>query len=416
MKRRDTGSIEVSYGGCKALVKRRVDGRWAVRWREARRGRSTTLTTEEGAMTKAREIVRRLAGSQGGRMMTVEEAELVNRLKRICGDRHPVTFLSLLEDVVTRLGGLQALERAVRHYQESGLADVVRVTFLTARNRFLDLYDASPAPTRQTLRTELDAFKKAQPGVDVCDITQAMLESWLSRRKLDGKPVGARSWNNRHAVWVTFLNQCREWGYVAKGDKHVAERIEKQTEPELSVPIWTPALARRILGLLWEERPRRVPYFVVACWLGLRPSEVGRVCWEMFDWKRGYLHIKITVARKLMQERFVPLNTTARSLLERWLQAQGLWSKAERGELQGRIGVKRDHEDISALLRERGLIETWPHDVTRHSWISYMIALGHSKAEIAEWAGNSEAVIRKKYRRPLMREDGEDWFRLEPGH
>jgi len=48
----------------------------------------------------------------------------------------------------------------------------------------------------------------------------------------------------------------------------------------------------------------------------------------------------------------------------------------------------------------------------RHSWISYMIAKGHSKAEIAEWAGNSEAIIETDYRHPLMREDGDAWFSL----
>ena len=197
---------------------------------------------------------------------------------------------------------------------------------------------------------------------------------------------------------------------MSKGEKHAAELIEKHVEPDMAARIWTPELAFKILALLWEELPKKVPYFVIACWLGLRPSEVGHTRWELFDWTRNYLHVDIKVGLKLHQERFVPLNPTAREMLEKWLKAQGLWAKAMRGELTGRIGVKRDHEAISQLVRERGMITDWPPDVTRHSWISYMIAQGHSKHQIAEWAGNSESVIRERYRRPLMREDGDAWF------
>lgn len=410
MKTRDTGSLEVSYGGCKALVKQRGDGRWVVRWREARRGKTTTLMTKEGAMAKARDIVRRLASGQGGRMVAVDEAELVTRLRRLCGDRHPASLLSLLEDFAARRGGVAALERAVRHYEASGIADVQRVPFKTARDRFVDLYDDSPWQTRAGMRKEFDAFIKVHPGLDVLDIEVKLLEPWIMRRKANGEKLEPRSINNRLAVWVTLLNRCKEWGYLPRGERHAGEQMNKLTEPDKAVPIWSPKVAFAIYDLLWEEMPRKLPYFIIACWLGLRPSEVGRVRWELFDWVRNYLHVDITVGLKLQQERFVPLNATARAMLEKWLVAQGLWKKATEGTLTGRIGVKRDHEAISALVRERGLVKVWPHDVTRHSWISYMIAMGQSKHQIAEWAGNSEGVINKRYRRPLRREDGEEWF------
>ena len=84
--------------------------------------------------------------------------------------------------------------------------------------------------------------------------------------------------------------------------------------------------------MLYEEAPRFVPYLVCTCWLGLRPSEAQRVRWELFDWERGSLFCDLTVAKKLEQERYVPINATARVQLERWLKAQGLWAKAQRGE------------------------------------------------------------------------------------
>jgi hypothetical protein len=71
-----------------------------------------------------------------------------------------------------------------------------------------------------------------------------------------------------------------------------------------------------------------------------------------------------------------------------------------------------DQVFLSELLRERGVIKTWPQDVMRHSYISYRLAQGHGRGQVAEWAGNSEAVIRQRYRRPLRAEDGAAWFRV----
>ena len=46
----------------------------------------------------------------------------------------------------------------------------------------------------------------------------------------------------------------------------------------------------------------------------------------------------------------------------------------------------------------------------RHSCFSYLIAKGERKHQVAEWAGNPEGIIRKRYGRPLRKEDGEAWF------
>lgn len=48
----------------------------------------------------------------------------------------------------------------------------------------------------------------------------------------------------------------------------------------------------------------------------------------------------------------------------------------------------------------------------RHSYISHQIVLGKGLGEVAEWAGNSELEILKKYWRPLKKEEGEAWFNI----
>jgi hypothetical protein len=65
---------------------------------------------------------------------------------------------------------------------------------------------------------------------------------------------------------------------------------------------------------------------------------------------------------------------------------------------------------LSAFLRAEGIVTGWTQDVMRHSYISYRIARGDSLARIAEEAGNSESIIRRRYRRPVRASEGDQWF------
>lgn len=371
-------------------------------------------------MAKADEVVRRLGSGQGGRMMTIDEAALVDRLKAVAGDRHPAMVLSLLEDWNKRLGGMADLERAVRHYEASGLHNVDRVLIKIARNKFLDQYDDSPWETMGGLRKEIDAFVVKYSPIEVGEITREMLLAWVSRARRDGNPPAPRYFNNRLSTWLTFFNRCREWNYLPKGEKHAAEQIKKQEEPKGAVPIFTVAEAEMILGWIMTHKDSKVRrlrvYFVIGCWLGLRPFEIRRIEWRHFDWQRNYLHVDEKVAMKTEEARFVPIPPKARSLLESWLREAGLWALVQTPEhldkQQRKCCFGKDGAELAARLRKVKLITVWPQDIMRHSYISYQIAVGHGKGQVAEWAGNSEAVIRKRYRRPLMKEDGEAWFKL----
>jgi integrase len=385
----------VSFGGASCRVARRGDGRWVVRWREAGRGRSTTSVSHDGAIKLARAKVRELAGSSGGVMVSGAEMELVRRLKAVAGSRSPHSVLDQLEEAVRRLGGWEVLGRALRFYESSGMASVERVTVRVARGRFLDLYESKARLTRAGLRKELDAFCEAYGELAVCDVSAEILGPWIARKRADGEPVGARFANNRLDSWRTFFNKCRAWNYWPRGEKHPAELLERQREVSRLPPIWSVATVRAALGAV--ER-RYWPYLVLGCFAGLRPFELTRLKWEQVDWVRGYVHVLPEVAQKTLQERFVPLEANARELLEPW-----------RGKV-GKCCQTHDREEISVVLRAAGVIEVWPQDVMRHSYISYRIARGDGAGLVAEHSGNSERIIRRHYRRPLRREDGVAWF------
>jgi len=400
----------VSYGGVTARVSRRGNGMFVVRWREAKRGRSTTSTTREGAIELARAKVRELAGKAGSRMVSVIEAEAVEGLKGIIGNRSLAAAVDQLKDAVQRTGGWEHIGKAVESYMKAGHGKIVRTAASVAVPRFLLLHEKSASLYLAGMRKELEAFALKYGDVAICDVDEALLRLWISRPNEDGSAPGARYFNNRLATWKTFLNRCREWGMLARDERHPGETIKRQKEEDRVPEIWTVEQGRKALAAVLAEEQQSLAYLVLGCWMGLRPFEMYRLTWAAFDWDRGYLDIGAAVAKKTMSQRFVPLPENALKLL-RPLSEDPLWGVTFRRKAK-RCVRKKDQIHLMKLLKAKGIIQAWPQDVMRHSYISYRLAQGLGRGQVAEWAGNSESVIRQSYRRPLRKEDGEAWFQI----
>ena len=390
-------------------IRRRANGWYALRWREAGRDRSTTRVHFSDAQEAARRKVRELAGGLGARVMTAEEAQLVQRLKAVAGARSAHAVLDMLEEVSRQAGGLDVLARALRFWEHSGMAQIKRVTMLQARARFLDHYDLRDYRTRKTLQTELDAWCRQGGEMAVCDLTPELLAAWVSRPLADGAAVAARTHNNRLNMWRTFLNKSRSWNWWPRAEKHPAELVERRREADRIPEIFTVAQVQALLAAVRREAPELLNYLVIGCWLGLRPAEIQRLTLDAWDWERGYVEISAEVAAKVMQHRFVPIPDNVRSLLGGRI-VDPRTRKHLRGGLRKMCCANDDANQLSLLARRIGIVEDWPADVMRHSYISYRLAQGHGRGQVAEWAGNSESEIRRSYRRPLRAEDGEAWF------
>lgn len=398
----------VSYGGVTARVSRRGNGMFVVRWREAKKGRSTTSTTREGAVELARAKVRELAGKAGARMVSVIEAEAVEGLKAIIGARSLSAAVEQLKDAVQRTGGWEHIGKAVDGYLKAGHGKILRTPMSEAVSRFLGLHAKSAVLYRAGLRKELEAFAGIYGDLAVGDVDEALLRSWISRANQDGSAPGARFFNNRLATWKTFLNRCREWNMLAREGQHPGETIKRQKEEDRVPEIWTVDQARRALQAVQAEEPQCLAYLILGCWMGLRPFEMYRLTWAAFDWERGYLDVGADVALKTMSQRFVPIPENAMKLL-RPLSEDPRWGVTFKRKAR-RCVRRKDQGYLQALLKRKGIIQSWPQDVMRHSYISYRLAEGHGRGQVAEWAGNSESVIRRSYRRPLRKEDGAAWF------
>ena len=122
------------------------------------------------------------------------------------------------------------------------------------------------------------------------------------------------------------------------------------------------------------------------------------------------VHVRPGVAKSTKRdsgdERFIPLNEAAKY----WLSF--LWkTRKTEGDC-----IPISHSEFSKLWVEMTDKAEIPRisNGLRHSAISYSLAANpeHGVALTAQWAGNSEATIRKHYRRLIKPEVAVRWFNV----
>lgn len=382
--------FQVKYGTTKVTVYPREGEVWALGWYELEKRKMTTCRGDEKTVrARAQEIAMKASRVNQGLAPALDvsqhEAEAVRRLQAIVGDRPLSLAVSDLEAGVAVAGSWEAAIKFLHSYSP----DVAEVSIEGLYFRFMDRYDNKSAASAMNPRKELMAVTAAHPGITLKDITQEFLEKWLNR----GRPAPLY-FNTRLIVWRNFLSRCQDWGYIREGVKHVAQKIDKMPVDSVSPPILTITQMEQSLKVL---EGAHLVGFAVGCFAGLRPSEIQRLEWK--DISDDYIHVRAETSRKIKSERYVPMQPK-------------LWAIIESLRAEGKVCSFAQWIKISRKLRagDQPIIEKWPIDLLRHSYISYRLAETSNIAQVADEAGNSPDVIRSHYRRPLKKETGEKWF------
>lgn len=396
----------IKYGGASVRCVPRSDGRWHLRWRVGGQEKTTTAKSREAAIARAREIAKDLSRSTGSRMVAQIDAAVFDQVAALAAREgvSPAAWVARAESLIDQAGGSwAAVEQAVQYWNKIGVAKVTRVNMATAISRFLEIYENHRSPhTLKGFRQEMNGWIAAGYGELGClEVTQSLLQGWLDRGDAEITP---RYYNNRLNRWRTFWAKCRQWGYWPEGVATPSQGIEKKREPDRAPEIFTPAQAWKGLELLTEKAPDLLWHYSLGCWAGLRPMELSRLHWEDLNWEQGYIRMRAEVAGKTLRERFVPMEIQVKTL-----RALGK-PKRRLGCDSALVCGHKDASRISILFREAGILNRWQQDIMRHSYISYRIARGDSLARIAEEAGNSEGIIRRRYRRPVRESDGAQYF------
>jgi integrase len=128
-------------------------------------------------------------------------------------------------------------------------------------------------------------------------------------------------------------------------------------------------------------------------------AELARLDWNAVDLDRRHIEVRAGQA-KTASRRLIPIPDN----LVAWLTPLPRQGKV--------IASCQFQKEVSALAR--ALEVGWPHNVLRHSFISYRIAKVKSADQVALEAGNSATIIFKHYRELTTEDQADEWFGILP--
>lgn len=172
-----------------------------------------------------------------------------------------------------------------------------------------------------------------------------------------------------------------------------------------------------------------VAYFVLAIFAALRPYEVRRAQWEDFDWDENILRARQQKGDGFTRAVELP------SIALQWLEHINAKEKTgavtptniakQFALIRAASGFKIPVGNFKSC-KKWGLDElvknsdknkeVWVNDVCRHTGITYQLKTIRHIGEVAEWAGNSPAVIKKAYKsvKGVTKASTEAYYNLTP--
>ena len=259
------------------------------------------------------------------------------------------------------------------------------VEFLAAKKQ-----DGASERYLYQLRSDINRFKDRFPG-PILQIKSHEIDEWLRQR--GGAP---RTRNSSLTSIRTFFSWAKSRCYLPKNEETAAEGVPKVRVGDTETGIFTPEQMSKILEAATAEV---IPFIVLGAFAGLRAAEITRIEWSAIDLERRFITIRAGQA-KTASRRIVPISDNLR---------QWLLPHVGRGLI---VPSAETYRKATNLSRRLGI--EWPHNVLRHSFISYRIAKIKNANEVALEAGNSPDIIFRHYRELATEEQADAWFAIVP--
>ena len=266
--------------------------------------------------------------------------------------------------------------------------------------------------TKSGYRSRLRQFSDFIGDLQLHEVTANHVYNFLETKKEGG---------DRRTHWKHLSPFFSHAQSIAKWIiKNPLDDFSKEQKPQWGKPkreIYTPEQYAKLLAVASSDE--YVTRYLVLAGMGFfRPEELIKASptaqvlhWEDIQLDRELIHVRAEVAkgtgRRGGDERYVKL--TENQTLLKWLQQE-----MSQHELSGPIiPFSQDHFRSTKLNKVHAAAGVKPlPDGMRHSAISYYLAMneGTTIRQVAEWAGNSEAVILTYYLQYLRPEQGKKWF------
>ena len=352
--------------------------------------------------------------SDAERFVALKRVELENKGRKLDMVLSPLSEAQTQEAVSAfdALGDAYTLKQAVEYFLQNHRPPEYTISINDGMKHYLDDKERDgvrPRTIRQ-VKGVLRAFSKATKNPLMHEVTKPIIERYLRGLKAkDGKSKAKRkTWNSHRNELAQFfdwsktedLTTHRPWCFnnPVEGIRlYSAKQVAEQRPP---VATTSPEQAQHIFSVLMRYRGGSlVKPFALAYFAGIRPDgELGKLAErekELINLKTGIITIPAEIS-KTKDARQVHISDN----LKKWLEAY-----------KEKLIIPENY--ISARVKTRKHFKL-KHDETRHSFISYHVAIHRSVGEVALQAGNSESMVKKHYLNLHPREEGEHFFSLVP--
>jgi len=324
--------------------------------------------------------------------------------------------ISLAESAFIRLGTEREDEitLAIEHWIKTGRQAPVESQRLDEAvkqfNQWLDTSDFRDR-TKQNLRNRINVFVNSVPNLLVSDITPDTIYGYLEKRSV----AKASKDNDRRALsrfFVYCMERPRKWIVTNPARKEKRERRTNGNTPA----ILSLADCKSILGAAEKHRRGRLaPYVAVCLFGGLRPFEAARLRLEQINIKDGEIRIEAEQT-KTKTGRVVTMGPTLKAWLEAY-EGKPIYPANWRKDfdlIKAAAGYGNPKRLPKFLTKGGKTWKDWPDDVLRDTALSHFFRNSGSYGLTAEWAGNSEAIIKAHYQGRVGTEDTNKFYALLP--
>ena len=351
------------------------------------------------------------------RFAALKRVEMENKGKKLEMVLSPLSEQQTQEAAAAfdALGETYSLTEAVQFFLANHRPPEFTTTISEGMKFYLDDKERDGMRPRSLRGTKgvLTAFHKANDDPQIHKVTRQIVEAHLrGLRAEDGvSPAKRKSWNtHRNEISQFFdwamtedLSTNRPWCFanpVEKVRKYTAQQVAEQ-RPEKSTT--SPDDLRHFFSFLMRYRGGRfVKTFALAYFAGIRPSKDDSELTKLAEHEEDFINLKtgqIFIPAKFSKtknDRQITITDNLRAWLEAYRDFPII--PTNYGTPLSKI---RTHFDLK-------------RDETRHSFISYHVALHRSIGDAALQAGNSESMVRKHYLNLHTKEEGEAFFAIVP--
>lgn len=326
-----------------------------------------------------------------------------------------------------KISGGVPLRELANFYKKNGSARLAEISVARAAGEHL----ARNAPIggqgrfKRDVRNDVAKIVGAFGPRMIAEVTAAELAAWLGAEQT-ARGFGWKRYNHLRSQVVYLWNfaKAHRDHWLPQDRATAAERTETQDEPRRGSPveIYNPVEMRAWIANI---RPQFLPWLLICGFSTVRSEEAApprdtdkdALRWEDFVWSKKFIAMRAE-SSKVNRPRHIPIPDNLMLWLEPWRNETGPVCPGEQPSKKetGRLG------EITGFHIDGQLVKVkWKKNALRHTVISARLGIEdengtqlYGAAQVAKEAGTSEAIISKRYHRPLDNHSARAWFGIFP--